>query len=163
MICAARSGSGPCTSHPSRRCGCRTSIARSTQSGAASTTSNQARGNRKRHELLGAAPPTEPAPEGDTRAPLEARRSWARLIRKVYGVDPLLCARCCGTMKIIAVIEPACADTCLRRSRDRQAADRRPAVIRQIRSAEPSSRAQAEELATKPVLDDLSIPDPVMA
>jgi hypothetical protein len=35
-------------------------------------------------------------------------------------------------MKVIAVIEPACADTCLRRSRDRQAADRRPAIIRQI-------------------------------
>jgi hypothetical protein len=35
-------------------------------------------------------------------------------------------------MKVIAVIEPACADTCLRRSRDRQAADRRPAVVRQI-------------------------------
>jgi hypothetical protein len=31
------------------------------------------------------------------------------------------------------MIEPACADTCLRRSRDRQAADRQPAVVRQIR------------------------------
>ena len=30
---------------------------------------------------------------------------------------------------MIAVIEPACADTCLRRSRDRQAADRQPEVI----------------------------------
>jgi hypothetical protein len=74
-----------------------------------------------------------------TRAPLEGRRSClrraqarrARLIRQVYEVDPLLCSRCGGTMKVIAVIEPACADT----------ADRRPAVIRQIRSA---------ELATKP-------------
>jgi len=50
-------------------------------------------------------------------------------------------------MKVIAVIEPACADTCLRRSRDRQAADRRPAVIRQIldhlglASTPPSLRA----------------------
>ncbi len=66
---------------------------------------------------------------------------------------------CGGTMRIIAVIEPACADTCLRRSRDRQAADRCPAVIRQIRSAEPSSRAQAEGLATKPAFDDLPILD----
>jgi len=40
--------------------------------------------------------------------------------------------RCGGTMRIIAVIEPACADTCLRRSRNRQAADRRPAIVRQI-------------------------------
>jgi hypothetical protein len=50
-------------------------------------------------------------------------------------------------MKVIAVIEPACADTCLRRSRDRQAADRRPAVVRQILAhlglptATPSLRA----------------------
>ncbi len=45
--------------------------------------------------------------------PLEARRSWARLIRKVYEVDPLLRPGCGQTMRIIAVIE-------------------RPAVIRQI-------------------------------
>jgi hypothetical protein len=56
-------------------------------------------------------------------------------------------------MKIIAVIE-------------------RPVGIRQIRSAEPSSRAQAEGLATKPVVDlpvrrtqtgDLPGPDPASA
>ena len=59
-------------------------------------------------------------------------------------VDPLVCAGCDGRMKIIAVIE-------------------RPVVIRQIRSAEPSSRAQAEGLATKPVVDDLPGPDPAIA
>lgn len=46
------------------------------------------RGDRKRHGLLGVAPPTEPAPEGDTRAPLEARRSWARLLRQVLTTSP---------------------------------------------------------------------------
>jgi len=86
------------------------------------------RGYRKQHGLLGKAEGAEPVPNEATRAPLEVRRSWARLIRQVYEVDPLLCSRCGGTMKVIAVIEPACADTCLRRSRDRQAADRRPAV-----------------------------------
>ncbi len=64
----------------------------------------------------------EPAPDGDAQGPLDMRRSWARLIRKVYEVDPLICSRCGGTMKVIAVIE-------------------RPALVRQIRSA---------ELATKP-------------
>ena len=49
----------------------------------------------------------------EEQAPLEIRRSWARLIRQVYEVDPLVCPRCGGTMKIISVIE-------------------RPAVIRQI-------------------------------
>ncbi len=84
--------------------------------------SNRTRGYRKRHGLLGEVRTVEPAPDKDARGPLEMRRSWARLIRKVYEVDPLLCARCGGTMKIIAVIE-------------------RPTIVRQIRSA---------ELATKP-------------
>ncbi|MBI4572437.1 MAG: hypothetical protein HY713_04015 [candidate division NC10 bacterium] len=78
----------------------------------------------------------------EERAPLEIRRSWTRLIRQVYEVDPLVCPRCGGTMKIIAVIEPACADL-LARGAQASTADRRPAVIRQIRSA---------ELATKPGL-----------
>jgi len=70
-------------------------------------------------------------------------------------------------MKVIAVIEPACADT----------ADRRPAVIRQIldhlglASTPPSFRAPPDqpdggaaerprEWAYEPLFDDLAIPDP---
>jgi hypothetical protein len=33
------------------------------------------------------------------------RRNWARLIGKIYEVDPLLCPKCQGEMKIIAFIE----------------------------------------------------------
>ena len=32
-------------------------------------------------------------------------RSWARLIQKIYEVDPLACPKCSGTMRIIAFIE----------------------------------------------------------
>ena len=32
-------------------------------------------------------------------------RSWARLIQKIYEVDPLLCPRCGKKMRIIAFIE----------------------------------------------------------
>jgi hypothetical protein len=32
------------------------------------------------------------------------RRGWAEMIRKVYEVDPLLCLKCGGQMKIIAFI-----------------------------------------------------------
>ena len=32
-------------------------------------------------------------------------RSWTRLIQKIYEVDPLLCPRCGGDMRIIAFIE----------------------------------------------------------
>ncbi len=34
-----------------------------------------------------------------------ARRNWAKFIKKVYEVDPLLCPDCGGTMKVIAFIE----------------------------------------------------------
>jgi hypothetical protein len=33
------------------------------------------------------------------------RKNWARLIRKIYNVDPLLCPKCQGPMRIISFIE----------------------------------------------------------
>ena len=40
-----------------------------------------------------------------------AKRTWARLIKQVYEVDPLVCPRCAGPMRIIALIEqPAVID-----------------------------------------------------
>ena len=35
----------------------------------------------------------------------EFRKNWARLIQKIYEVDPLTCPKCSGTMKVISVIE----------------------------------------------------------
>jgi hypothetical protein len=35
----------------------------------------------------------------------ERRKNWARLIQKIYEVDPLTCPKCCGKMKVISVIE----------------------------------------------------------
>ncbi len=37
--------------------------------------------------------------------PGRLNRSWARLIQKIYEVDPLLCPRCGKKMRIIAFIE----------------------------------------------------------
>lgn len=37
-------------------------------------------------------------------ASAESRASWARLIRKIYEVDPLVCKRCGSPMKVLAVI-----------------------------------------------------------
>ena len=34
-----------------------------------------------------------------------AKAAWARLIRKVYEVDPLECPKCKGPMRIIALID----------------------------------------------------------
>jgi hypothetical protein len=37
--------------------------------------------------------------------PKEFRKNWARLIQKIYQVDPLLCPKCQDPMKIIGFIE----------------------------------------------------------
>lgn len=34
----------------------------------------------------------------------QERSTWARLIKKVYGIDPLVCPKCSSPMKIIAII-----------------------------------------------------------
>jgi hypothetical protein len=33
------------------------------------------------------------------------KRAWARLIRKVWSADPLLCPKCSGPLRIISFIE----------------------------------------------------------
>jgi len=43
------------------------------------------------------------------------RQSWARLLRKVLEVDPLLCPQCKVEMKIVSVItDPVVVDSILR-------------------------------------------------
>jgi len=45
--------------------------------------------------------PTEQDQSSDSRA---LRRRWAEMIKRVYEVDPLVCPRCHGEMRIIAFI-----------------------------------------------------------
>ena len=33
------------------------------------------------------------------------KKCWARLLRKVYEVDPYLCPECGGTMRVVAIID----------------------------------------------------------
>ena len=47
----------------------------------------------------------EPTPEGADRAALRLR--WADLIRRVYEVEPLVCPRCGGEMRVIGLITDA--------------------------------------------------------
>jgi hypothetical protein len=47
--------------------------------------------------------PDEAGPELSVSAK-QSRAAWARLIKKIYDVDPLVCSRCRSPMKIIAVI-----------------------------------------------------------
>ncbi len=47
------------------------------------------------------------------RSPVACRKSWARLIRKIYEVDPLTCPKCRGPMRIISIIEDQEAIKCI--------------------------------------------------
>lgn len=49
------------------------------------------------------------------------RRSWARMIRRIFEVDPLLCPDCGGEMKVIAVLtDPEVVDRILRHIKAKQ-------------------------------------------
>ena len=63
--------------------------------------SNKARGLRKKLETDDSIPALV-----DSDVSKKAfRKKWAQLIRKVYNVDPLICPKCSGKMRIIGFIE----------------------------------------------------------
>ncbi len=77
--------------------------------------------NRTRKALpqndLTQTPVTFPEQDFDKPSPDSApsRASWARLIRKVFEIDPLLCGKCGAEMKIIAVLtDPKAVDRIIR-------------------------------------------------
>ena len=63
--------------------------------------SNVSRGKRKKQdqeEMISSIL----EPDGSSK---ENRKNWARLIQKIYEVDPLTCPKCQGRMRILAFIE----------------------------------------------------------
>ena len=68
----------------------------------ASWYSNRSRGKRRRTEPKPAVVATR---EIDVQEAARVRSTWARLIHKVYEVDPLECPRCKGPMRVIALID----------------------------------------------------------
>ena len=61
--------------------------------------SNVSRGKRLQ-EGLDDAIPCILEPQGNQKA---FRKGWARLIQKIYEVDPLICPKCLGTMRISTI------------------------------------------------------------
>ena len=57
---------------------------------------------KRRQEGLDDAIPCILEPQGNEKT---FRKSWARLIQKIYEVDPLVCPKCQGAMRIISFIE----------------------------------------------------------
>ena len=85
--------------------------------------SNVSRGERRRQDEadISAAPPNGrrvPSASADRDHSPDARalrRSWAQLIKRVYEVDPLVCPKCGGEMRIIAfIIDHVVVDAILR-------------------------------------------------
>jgi hypothetical protein len=63
--------------------------------------SNVSRGKRRKEAEENAIPHIM---ESNTSSTV-CRKSWARLIQKIYEVDPLICPKCRGTMRIVSFIE----------------------------------------------------------
>ncbi len=63
--------------------------------------SNKSRGLRKK---TGTDDQVPALIESDV-SPKEFLKNWARLIQKIYNVNPLLCPKCLGSMRIISFIE----------------------------------------------------------
>ena len=58
-----------------------------------------------------------PAPRGSAEA--RRRQAWARMLRKVFEVDPLVCPRCGVEMEIVAwITEPRVVDAILKHRRE---------------------------------------------
>lgn len=65
--------------------------------------SNKSRGLRKKAGTDNEVPALI---ESDA-SPGAFRKNWARLIKKIYNIDPLVCPKCRGKMRIISAIEQA--------------------------------------------------------
>ena len=61
-------------------------------------------GWKEKHEVTEKVQQEVAVEETSTVGTKQQRSAWARLIRKVYGVDPLICPNCGKDMKIIAII-----------------------------------------------------------
>lgn len=69
--------------------------------------SNASRGKRRKLGLDDAEIPVIAEADIDTPYRKKCRANWARLIQKIYEIDPLTCPKCNGTMRVIAFIEEA--------------------------------------------------------
>lgn len=71
--------------------------------------SNASRGKRRSELAISVASSVDSSSQTDSpeRFTRQRRRNWARLLKKIYEVDPLTCPRCQSPMQIVAFIEEA--------------------------------------------------------
>jgi hypothetical protein len=102
--------------------------------------SNVSRGRRRKGRDASPSTASPDRDAGDVLSPAERlarRRRWAQLVRRVYEVDPLVCPKCGGEMRVISVIlDPAVITTILDHlRRKRETATRAPPVPASPREA----------------------------
>lgn len=97
------------------------------------------------------------------------RRSWARLIQKIYEVDPLVCPRCRGAMRIIGFIEDGQVIRAILEHLGLWLARSRPPPkihdppVRVHNSGRPIDPFGRDDVSQLPVNDDLFYRDPEYA
>ena len=112
----------------------------------------------------GPAPPSGASPQEDSEFLRKRKRSWARLISKVWLDDPALCRSCQKPMKIIAAIAPEQEDVIERVLRHLRLWDPPWKRQRKARGPPPSSlsRRAAGAQEAPPFVKDMEIIDPVI-
>lgn len=65
----------------------------------------KAQSEARQAEPLAAGPDAHPPPLARASPSSAAlRRAWAELLRRVYEIDPLVCLRCQGVMRVVSFI-----------------------------------------------------------
>ena len=98
--------------------------------------SNKVRGQRRRQQQCAAGitpvAVSAPKPEPDNFRRF-CRRAWARLIRKVYLIDPMTCPKCGGRLRILSFIDnPSVIEKILRHLKLWDSPERSPPPLRSI-------------------------------
>jgi len=78
----------------------------------------------------------------------EHRKSWTRLIQKIYEVDPLTCPLCQGQMRIIAFIE----------NKEVIKKILKHLGLWEVKPRPPPRMAKSQPLSTEPHIDDSARP-----
>jgi hypothetical protein len=92
-------------------------------------------------------------------APTEATRRWAALLRQIFEVDPLVCPRCAGPMRIVACItQSAVIDQILTHLQTRVAAS--VAAARRRARSPPSPAASRARGVRRPTARPAPSPAP---
>jgi len=81
-------------------------------------------------------------PEDGESVAARARSAWARVIHKVYEIDPLACPKCGAPMRVIALIDAAAVIRSILEHPGRWA----PRQVRQHQRAPPADRRGVDGL-----------------